>query len=311
MKNVICLFFLLFSFAGISQVWIDSNAVWNYKILHENNPGFYEYHYDQDTIIQGHTCQKITGTRNQWFWNGSDWDPMTPLSLWENYTYVNGDTVFYFFNDQFFMLYNFGANIGDQWMIADTNLYHSGTMCNDSAFVEVIDTGSMFINSTSYRTITLQTLDSSSYALNGLFVERFGFIPDSSRWRMAPFPQSCDQNFIIQPWHVDFTCFHDKSFPLYNPSGENCQFVPSILSLNDIEPHEIQIYPNPAADMINISMSGKCTVQIFSSDGSEVYKASLTGSETIDITKIPNGVYYVLFAQEETYLDVKRLVVNH
>ena len=39
-----------------------------------------------------------------------------------HYTSVSGDTVFYLKNDQFYVLYNFGANIGDQWIIAENGI---------------------------------------------------------------------------------------------------------------------------------------------------------------------------------------------
>lgn len=303
MKNIL-LIALLFSLTSYSQVWIDSNATWHYKVLSQNNPGHYEYHYDEDTLLLGQLCQKITGQRTLWYWNSSDWDVFSTTTLNEKYTYVNGDTVFHFFNDQFFILYNFGANIGDQWLLADTNLYDPSTNCYDSAFVEVIDTGSMIINSTSYRTITLQTLDSSSYALNGLFVERFGFIPDSSRWRMTPIAQSCDPSFVIQPWYVDFSCFEDNSFTLYNPSGDDCVYAPSTANLTSIEKPLFEIYPNPASTHVQLSGTQNCSVDIFSITGQKMMSLNLEKHGIVDLSNFSNGTYYFVFSREDTFLDV-------
>ncbi|NOQ73494.1 MAG: T9SS type A sorting domain-containing protein [Crocinitomix sp.] len=309
MKSFVLIFAFLFSAVGFGQVWIDSNAVWNYKILHDGNPGHYEYNYSEDTLIMGELYQKITREQSIWYWDDTNWSPIGPWTLSEKYTYVSGDTVFYLFNDQFFVLFDFGASIGDQWMIADTNAISPSNWGTDTSVVEVIDTGTILIDTETYRTITLQTLDSASYALNGLFVERFGLITDSSLFHLFPIGQSYNPSYIVEPWTISFACFHDDSFPLYNPSGEECQYTPSNVGLREEDKQLFSLYPNPAVNQLNIATALSGTIQVFDSSGRKLKKVEIQGDEIIDISDLSKGRYFILFSNGSKLVEVQPFVV--
>ncbi len=310
MKFIFYLFAIIFSSStAFGQVWVDSDAQWTYEILDDGNPGRYEYEYVSDTLIEGHNCQKITGVRQQYFLSGGEWEELPPVTLYENYTYVSGDTIFYYFNDQFFVLYDFGATVGDQWLIADT--IHSATaLCNDSSFVEVVETGSMDINDVTYRTITLKTLENSSYGLDGLYIERFGFIPDSSRFRLFPFPISCNDSFIIQPWYLQFRCFYDSSFEIYNPSGEDCLHTPSTASLPiESDGNRFNMYPNPASNQVNLGTTFSGLITILDQSGRTLKNLDIQNQSFIDISDLANGTYFVVFSQDGKQVDLQSLVL--
>lgn len=310
MRLLLLVSLALFSSGLVAQFWIDSNAVWTYKMHGTVGPGYYEYHYNEDTLIDGHLCQKITGVRYHWSWDGSDWVALSPVNLITKFTYTSGDTVFYYNDGEFFVLYNFAAAIGDQWLIS-AELSSSSAMCNDSSVVEVIDTGTMVIHSNTYRTITLKTLDSSSQVLDGLFVERFGFIPDSSRWRMTPLTQSCNPGYIIQPWYVTFSCFQDDSLALYNPSGNDCQYIPSVnnAGLNEVTEDFFRVYPIPANEFITISSNHAGVFKLFDLQGRVLKELSLQGEKTIDISDLEEGSYFLMFSAGEDLMDIKPFII--
>ena len=84
------------------------------------------------------------------------------------FTSVSGDTVFYLNNNQFYVLYNFDASIGDQWIITENP---NAEFCNPVSSVQVTDTGSVFINGQIRRTITLETLTTGEVGIDG--IERY------------------------------------------------------------------------------------------------------------------------------------------
>ena len=96
------------------------------------------------------------------------------------------------------------------------------------------------INSVNYRTITLATPDSSSLRLNGIFVERFGFMDSNQPFQ--PFPQTNYCDGAIYEWNiVTFKCFQDDAFSLYNPSNEDCEYYLTHLSSEELSQNKKEI----------------------------------------------------------------------
>lgn len=294
-----------------AQVWIDSNAIWNYEI-HDyfSNQGSLKYSYNEDTTIQGQLCQKIEVERTEWYFDGTNWTTNGPQNFPSKYTYVSGDTVFYWFNNKFFTLYNFGSNIGDQWMVADT-IYNASASCVDTSYVEVIDTGSIVINSTSFRTITLEPVGDSPYALEGVFVEKFGFMPDSIPLRLFPHPVSCTSQTTFLQRFLKFRCYEDDSFPSYNPSGEECVHVPSTASFETNNQEKINIYPNPSSNSINVEYTqndGSIFI-IYDLSGQMIKKWVLnSGINQFNIEQFEPGVYFGAIQSENTFRSEKLII---
>lgn len=73
------------------------------------------------------------------------------------------------------MLYNFGAAVGDSWVVTveDPTVV---SPCDDTSRVIVTDTGRVTINSTSYRYITIDPFSNATVGMKGTYVKRFGSI---------------------------------------------------------------------------------------------------------------------------------------
>ena len=177
MKKCAHLIFLFFVLHKVdAQTWIDSNATWHYNLEELSGlsiQGFYKYSYHEDTIIDGINCQKIACSVYEFY----TWPEVVFLdsnSVAEYYTYVSNDTVYYRNNDAFYVLFDFGASIGDTWIISTTN--NGNGFCDDTSTVQVIDTGTVIINSQVLRTITLEPVVGSSYGLSGVYNEKFGLM---------------------------------------------------------------------------------------------------------------------------------------
>ncbi len=71
----------------------------------------------------------------------------------------------------------------------------------------------------------------------------------------------------------------------------------SNISLNNIS--NIQIYPNPTQDILNINNISNGDISIFSVDGKLVYQNSINNTNTsIDISSFKNGIYYIVISSE-------------
>ena len=304
MRNSITILFLFFIISSNAQVWIDQNAKWHYEFWNIASIGYYDIKNTQDTILGGQLCRQIEQTQ---YILPSGATPADTLSLATEYTYVNSDTVFYWKDNQFFTLFNFGANIGDQWLIGINDPSMGQFACNDSSFVEVTNTSSITINSMNYRTITLTTVNNSSLGLEGTFVERFGFM--DTNIPSLPFPRfmNCDSTIVFEWNYVTFKCFEDHSFPIYNPSGEDCVSFTGIQ--DQIPPSaQLQLSPNPTTGFINVFSDETGTLMLIDYTGKKIKSYSISQSKLIDLSSFARGFYIISFHSKSGSVAMKRVL---
>ena len=137
MKYLFIFIFSLLMANGFSQVWIDSGAKWSFDYFNVAEYGTWQFEYTHDTLIDGHQSQAIKATKYMY----QSFGYVAAQNGGTFYTYSSNDSVFYFKNGQFFLLYDFGAHIGDSWILS----IDPGSPCSDTSVVHVIDTGSMVI----------------------------------------------------------------------------------------------------------------------------------------------------------------------
>lgn len=123
------------------------------------------------------------------------------------------------------MLYDFGASIGDVWII--NNDHGADLYCDSLSRVEVIDTGIITINGAQLRYVELITLPGASLGISGVAVERIGMVEPSNPEIsfLFPKPQDCDSNTVVDYFLYDFRCYQDDLFPVYNTVGEDCDYL--------------------------------------------------------------------------------------
>ena len=228
-----------------SPIRVDDGATWHYDFSGAL-PAFDKIEYVGDTVIQDKTCQTLQVSTYIFtpFEYGCE---LLASGTSERYTYSNGDTVFYLVNNDFYILYNFGAQVGDSWELGvDTNQF----LCGRS-FVEVTSIGSTEINGQMHDYIQVTTLPNSSVGFEGKIYKRFGVIGDY----LFPTPRSCDPDLIVEFAMYRFSCFEDNSFPLYNATDMECDYL---LHVGIPESEKIKgvvvVYPNPASDFLIIKI---------------------------------------------------------
>lgn len=64
-------------------------------------------------------------------------------------------------------------------------------------------------------------------------------------------------------------------------------------SVNEFTAEHIEMYPNPASQNVNFTTSTKTYFEVFTASGSLVMEFIVNGTETIDISMLENGIYFV------------------
>lgn len=291
MKIVLSFLLLLISIKSSAQVWVNPNAVWTYDYSGVAEGGTFRWRYTHDSIIQGRTVQVLKGEKHQFVLDQFGQMHGYLQYFGNNYTSVSGDTVFYLINDQFYVLYHFGANIGDQWIIAENP---NADFCNPISSVQVIDTGSVLINGQMKRTIKLETLTTGEFGIDGMAVEGIGLVSGSSNFGIFPGGRDCPGSGIINEWYmIDFRCFSDNVILSYNPSSVDCNYQTVSIDESDLEIFNIS--PNPSNGIVKID-NVTCITKIRLTDlsGKIVLVKDISPEQnSIDLNNLLDGTYFI------------------
>lgn len=107
--NFTAAFFMLAWYSINAQAWAPAGAKWTYGIAYaftaERNYKVWEY--TRDTTIAGHNCKVIQ--RIGTYVSGDLSDKMI--------TYEDSGVVYWYYANQFTVLYNFNKQVGDSWAI--------------------------------------------------------------------------------------------------------------------------------------------------------------------------------------------------
>lgn len=250
-------------------------------------------------MINGILCEKLVTTK----YNVAD----NPVTLGNEFTYSNGDTVFYFVNGGFQILYNFGAQPGETW---DLGVDFLGAGCSTS-IVQVDSIGTININSQNYRWISVSSQAGSSVGLQGKIIERFGSIPyNSDLGHLFPTPRWCSGGPIEEPI-FSFTCFEDSTFLLYNVTQNDCEDIMDVGITDKIENGKIEFYPNPTEYSIQITLEkiDDYNISIYDITG-KLHKRFSVNSKTINIELdfLNQGIYVIKIQSNGSGSVTKRII---
>jgi len=285
-KKVLLLLTLFFVMShSYAQIWVQPNAVWHYDYWVVGGMGFVKIEHIGDSVIQNKTTMKLQSTwfnfqMNQfgaWFFTG-------PQISDTNYLYADGDTVFYFQNNQFQKLFDFSKTIGDAYAIGNTS---DGEFCNTTSTAEVSNVG---IDILGYPILTLSSPPTSDLRIEyGDYNTRFGggaFL----------FPQryyNCDPQVIHDFPIFTFKCFQDDGM-FYNPSGEDCEYMLTHLDLEGLNSESPRIYPNPTSSLLNIQTEQEFVeLKLVDIKGKVLLKESQNLSKVIDVSFFSPGIYFI------------------
>lgn len=302
--------FFFWTFFTYCQDFAPVGSIWHYTNYETSAPyplGYLKIECLGDTVILGKTCRHLKKTKVQS--NG------VSVSEKDEFIYNSGDTVFiYVPDDNFYILYNFNAQPGDTWTTSAYDMY-------DDIYVEsthLVDSiATTIINGQSLKQLFVRTTEGyltfwQKYGSNqdlALITEKIG---DSGYM----FPQNYGLWDI--DLRIDLRCYSDSAFGEYN-SGivEDCEMLVSDTK-EILEDNKIEVFPNPANDEVRVSWNTSMLeidsiLRITNLQGKVVKFLLLTtpnGIETISLTDIPAGSYYVSIGNAANNLTQKLIIIK-
>lgn len=301
MKNLLVFTFVFFCSLSFAQNWAPAGAKWHYSYIGFAS-GYVEIANVGDTIIAGQTCQKLQKT-----FNGLQFG-VTPMNYIfdTTYTYENNGFVYVLDQNQWKVLYNFNATVGEHWPIAPMPDF--GT-CVQNSQLKVIATGTKLINAETlkYLVVDFCNPDLSSQGIQDTIIEKIGFTGSY----MLPSDyclMSLDGNE-----GGPFRCYSDNNFSTYKPFYNNdCEFIVG-LTENNLST-SVQISPNPSRGIFEIksNIPEPLVVEIFNTKGQVIERHHLSNPESpfcIDLTSQTAGIYFARVDQGQQ-TGLFRLVVE-
>lgn len=306
MKKQLLIIFTLIGFSGFSQspVWTKGNAVWHYGFTNVAESGYAKLWEAGDTTVQGIQCTKIVGERHSFMLSGPNgplFESTTPLPT--GIVYASNDTVFYWdgYANQFFVLYDFSAQVSDQWLL-QTGVANHG--CNDTSICVVDAANPVSMNGQNAIELTVSPTSDSPSEVIGHINSRFG----ATGCYLFPFPRWCDNQGALDIDMVHFLCFQDDSL-YYNPSGGACEYY---LGLDEVKLTQVSVFPNPSSGKIELlSETSLKTVRVMNLLGAVLKEVNseLTLQE-IDLSDLPQGTYYLNIENSNGEHAVKRIQLS-
>ena len=234
---IISALFLLLVYPCHSQIWAPQGAEWYFH--YADGWGYpWTYYFmkvEGDTLVNDIQCRKISRLIRHY--DGSKELLYPPLV-----TYYEDDIVYYLQNGQFYILYDFSAEVGDSWTSRNPYEYYGWPVEDDTMTTYTVD-------SVQYITIMGQTLkqlwvSSPNYWDFGIISQRIG-----SLGFMLP----GEWLFWDPPVEGVLRCYTDDEFsytPFY-PCDSIITGVDDQLNITE----SYKLFPNPFYDKLTLETS--------------------------------------------------------
>jgi hypothetical protein len=317
-KRLVFACFLLINFFNVSaqNIYAPIGAEW----YNEQSYGVFHCRVTGDTIMQGTSCRII---KEEALYNTPPnqhpyYDP------WPNtfYVYDSPDTVF-IYNDifhRFTPIFVFNVTQGDTVHLPLTPLqgcrFFNSSMLADSLFHIVIDSVAMVnYSGSSLKTVYSHTIETTSHyqkwAVNNqnIYAEFLGSLTSN----ILPLCTNCGSCLSADFTTVagELRCYHDNERQI-NLTPEACDKGATAVTDVAMTNRILDLYPNPAADMISISnkTGHKITAVSLQTLTGKRFDLPVINNQ-ISLKHFPNGFYFIRIQMNSDYVVVKSIIVNH
>lgn len=284
--------FFLFLFIPVEHIyaqteWAPVGAKWYYSTPYVLPPFIVDctlFESIGDTTISGKSCRIIEIRKC----GGQQ-------VITREFLYQKNDSLYYFNKNDFFLLYDFSAVIGDTVVVHDEKFFPTlGYLFNDSieSFkYKILDTDSIDIGGTWYRRQQINQLQSGDWMLGigqaegSWIIEKIGsYFYFFGRFGYFTFEESSGL----------LRCYSDSLLEYQNSEwNEACDYVSNTLKINTTD--FIRFYPNPANDKVFIELiEGKGVLTIHNLNGQIFCSKKLNlRLNTILIDFLRPGLYFL------------------
>lgn len=298
-KNLLFLIiFFTISFSSLAQQpWAQPGATWYYQYYNWYFSGYQKIEKTNDTLINSINCDKYITTVYVYDWTVGGFR----TEIDSQFTYISNDTLYRWYNNQFIVMAIFNASVGDTWSIPDMGI------CPYQSYIQVDSTGQTIISNDTLSVLYVTVNLSASVPFQSTLIEKLGY-------DFTMFPYSfCVTDFV---YPTPLRCYSDSSG--FNYSTNIAVYCDSTVAVNEFINSKdlIEVFPSPAQDyfQINYKLKGEenYLFSLSNSIGQEVEKRILlsdANEETIDISYLPNGIYFWYVNSKDKSLSKGKLVV--
>jgi hypothetical protein len=287
----------VFSVAA-QQEFAPIGAVWHYhEVPFFYSPFTYVTYLSiesvADTMIGDQPCRKLIKNK-----------PVDCTGDHETeFVYREGDKVF-FYNwafGEFDLLYDFGAQAGDSWMMRTRRYYlfePDEGQDTATAFNRIIvdSVSQVVVNGFTLRQLHIHW-ETGVFLCNPgpiVFMERVGDLYYMLyQWELW-IGSLCDT-----PRPVGLRCYYDPEMGLYETGlAPFCDWVGVSTKEAIGTPEGIRVFPNPASDFLTLENLRQSTVsyRMYDSQGALVLHGQLLlGQKSLAVNHLPPGAYHVVF----------------
>jgi len=283
MKSLFIILLVIISISTKAQTeWAPIGAKWYYdkpEGMMSGAVGYVLISSTKDTIIGSKNIRVLTVD----YYKSNDSIVKYPAI----YTYYESGKVYYWNNDQFFLLYNFNATKDTVWQIINTIDHNS---CGAETF------GSVIVDSVRAEQIGQNNLKCLYVSPNKSSVWEYRKViePIGSTFYMLPTPVFCGVADDF-PFAAPLRCYEDHllgivHFDLFT----KCDFIST--AIEQFNKGKIIISPNPFSSFLALRFATQpnhhVNLVVFNLIGSVVYSLdNLTLEQTINLEFLKPGIY--------------------
>ncbi len=295
MRFLLFLFFCISTMTVFSQpvkAIVEENRVWSTLEIHclpnGNNYSTYHIKFEEDTIIEGFNYKRM--------WQSDD----QALSEWSLYGFVREDENkrVYLRPLNYFegMVYDFGCAVGDT--INTWNIY----LNSDSLHFVVTNIDSVLLYDGFKKRITLFEYDN---LLEEVWVEGLGSYFGILNSGNNAYGGVCGSNQAL--------CYENDGSLIYqNPDYNTCYYSVTV-NLDQHISGQINYYPNPAKDFVNINLADEGTkeIQLVDLNGKIILKKITVDNKVLlNLQEVNKGIYFVRIKTDNIYYLPGKLIVD-
>ncbi|MCH8904004.1 MAG: T9SS type A sorting domain-containing protein, partial [Bacteroidetes bacterium] len=163
---------------------------------------------------------------------------MDTIPTWYEYVYTDSNRVYNYEFGNFYMLYDFNAQVGDWWEVAAREYYYA---CDSTGKVQVDSVSTTVINGDTLKVLYTSQKDSSHWSFVVRIIERIGCTS-----YLFPHPYTyCGVTFHDE--YGPLRCYQDSAFNVYETgAADSCNHI-DVLSIEDNPgvAMNISVFPNP------------------------------------------------------------------
>lgn len=290
MKKILFLLVLIIiSLQSFTQDFAPVGAIWHYtqSTIDPDLTSFKTFESISTSIINGVQCSKMIEVERY----------LDTISFNYHYMYSKNDSIFFFADNDFHLLYDFGANSGDTIIL---NYFETG---NGTPLQMIIDsTGIIMVSGQERKIQYITSGDGFVIEFGGQVIEGIGntyfMFPTYDGTMNGPLRCYQDNNIdiFLNPFHGD-----------YGWNQQDCEEI--ITSVEEMEfGKEVVVYPNPTKSNFSvINLHHTANYKILNINGKLLKQGIIAASNTINVEELPQGIYFIEL-RNENFRIVKKII---